>query len=34
MPELAFEHAYPFAIGAIVLSGLLPLVWFRRAGWL
>ena len=34
MPELSWPHAYLFAWIAIVLSGLLPLVWFRRRGWI
>jgi magnesium transporter len=34
MPELDWTWGYPFGIAAIVLSALLPLVWFYRRGWL
>ena len=34
MPELKWHDAYFVALGIIILSGLLPLIWFRRRGWL
>jgi magnesium transporter len=33
MPELSWTWGYPLSIGAIVLSAVLPLLWFRRRGW-
>lgn len=33
MPELNWTWGYPFAWMAIIASGLLPLVWFKRRGW-
>jgi magnesium transporter len=34
MPELHWTLGYPFAIALIVLSGLVPLWWFKRRGWM
>jgi len=34
MPELNMAYGYPMAIVLIVVSGLLPLLWFRRRGWM
>lgn len=34
MPELEWAYGYPFALGLIVLSAVLPLVWFRIRGWM
>jgi magnesium transporter len=34
MPELGWPYGYPLALGAMVLSALLPLWYFRRRGWL
>jgi magnesium transporter len=34
MPELKFAYGYPMALCAIVASAVLPLMWFRRKGWL
>lgn len=34
MPELKLPYGYPMALTAIVLSVVLPLLWFRRRGWL
>ena len=34
MPELNWSLGYPFALVAIVVSGLLPLVWFKYRGWM
>jgi magnesium transporter len=34
MPELKWHLGYPFAIVLMILSGLIPLVYFKRKGWL
>jgi magnesium transporter len=34
MPELDESWAYPFAIVVIVISGILPYIYFKRRGWL
>lgn len=34
MPELKWHDAYFWALGAIGLSIVLPLAWFRRRGWI
>lgn len=34
MPELSWPFGYPLAVGAMVLSAIAPLLWFRRKGWL
>lgn len=34
MPELHWAFGYPMAIGAMVVSAVLPIVYFRRMGWL
>ena len=34
MPELKFAFGYPMAIGLMILAGLIPLVYFKRKGWL
>lgn len=34
MPELRWALGYPMALALIVVSGLLPLWWFRRRGWM
>ncbi len=33
MPELGWHDGYPLALGSIVLSGIIPLMWFKRRGW-
>jgi magnesium transporter len=33
MPELNWTFGYPFAWGVIILTMILPLVWFWRRGW-
>jgi magnesium transporter len=33
MPELDWWFGYPLAVGAMVVSAVLPLVYFRRKGW-
>jgi magnesium transporter len=34
MPELDWLFGYPWALGLIVLSAVLPYWWFKRKGWL
>lgn len=34
MPELTWPWGYPLALGLMVFSGVAPLLWFRRKGWL
>ncbi len=34
MPELGESFGYPLALVVIVISGILPYVWFKRRGWL
>jgi magnesium transporter len=34
MPELSWEFGYPMALGLMVLSAVLPWVYFKRKGWL
>jgi len=34
MPELHWEYGYAYGWAVIILSGLLPLLWFRAKGWL
>jgi magnesium transporter len=34
MPELDWLFGYPFAIGLMVLSAILPFLYFKRRGWL
>ncbi len=34
MPELSQPWGYPVAVGAMVVSALLPLAWFKKKGWL
>jgi magnesium transporter len=34
MPELALPYGYPLAIGMMLLSVTVPLLYFRRRGWL
>jgi len=34
MPELDWAWGYPMALSVIVLSAVLPIVWFRVRGWL
>jgi magnesium transporter len=33
MPELEWPWGYPMAVGLMVLSGVLPFLYFRRKGW-
>lgn len=34
MPELRWAHGYPFALGLMVVSAVLPYLFFKRRGWL
>jgi len=34
MPELSWPFGYPFAVGLMILSALLPYWYFKRRGWL
>ena len=34
MPELRWALGYPMALALIVVSGLVPLWWFKRRGWM
>jgi magnesium transporter len=34
MPELHWGFGYPFALGLMVLSAIVPYLWFKRKGWL
>lgn len=34
MPELTWPLGYPFAIALMIVSALLPLIWFKRRGWM
>ena len=34
MPELSSRYGYPAAVAAMVLSSVLPLLYFKRRGWL
>ena len=34
MPELGWEWGYPFGLTLIVLSGLIPFLWFKWRGWI
>lgn len=33
MPELSWSAGYPFGLALIVISGVLPLAWFKYRGW-
>jgi len=33
MPELGWAFGYPYGLALIVISGLLPLLWFKWRGW-
>lgn len=34
MPELDWTHGYPFAIGIMIISTILPVIYFKKKGWL
>ncbi len=33
MPELSWPYGYAWGLGLIVISGVIPAVWFKRRGW-
>jgi magnesium transporter len=33
MPELSWSFGYPLALGLMVISAIVPVVWFRKRGW-
>ena len=33
MPELSWPFGYPLALGLMVISAVVPVVWFRKRGW-
>ncbi len=33
IPELQWDYGYAYGLTVIVLSGLLPLLWFKKKGW-
>jgi magnesium transporter len=34
MPELHWRYGYPMAVVMMVASAILPILWFKRRGWL
>ena len=34
IPELQWEYGYFYGLAVIVLSGIVPLVWFKKRGWI
>jgi magnesium transporter len=34
MPELHWVFGYPVAVVAMLVAGILPVLWFKRRGWL
>lgn len=34
MPELDWPWAYPLSIGAMIVAGSTPYLWFKRKGWI
>ncbi len=34
MPELQWQYGYAYGLTVIVLSAILPLLWFKRQGWI
>jgi magnesium transporter len=34
IPELKWAYGYPMAIGLMIMSAVLPYLWFKRRGWL
>ena len=33
MPELDWQWGYPFGLGVILISAIIPLIWFKWRGW-
>ncbi len=34
MPELQWQFGYPYALALMVLSAIVPFLYFKRRGWL
>jgi len=34
IPELQWEYGYPFALGLMIASAVIPMIYFRKRGWL
>ena len=34
MPEYDWASGYPYALALIVITGLLPLIWFKWKDWI
>ena len=34
MPELEWQFGYPWALALILITAIIPFLWFRRKGWL
>ena len=34
MPELEWEYGYVYAIGVMIASAIVPMLYFRKRGWL
>jgi magnesium transporter len=34
MPELSWHLGYPLALALIVISGIVPVYWFKARGWM
>ncbi len=34
MPELKWQFGYPLALGLMILSAIMPYLYFKRRGWL
>ncbi len=34
MPELEWAYGYPYGLALIAISALIPILWFRRRGWI
>ena len=34
LPELHWRGGYPFALALMVIAAILPVLWFKRRGWL
>ncbi len=34
IPELTWTYGYPYSIALMILSAVIPLIWFKRRGWM
>ena len=34
MPELEWILGYPWALGLMLITAIIPFAWFKRKGWL